>query len=282
MRHYRDVIFSYMVLLMAAPAALAQTPAVPAPAADQDTMPPPSWAYNDLACAPYLTTTAPAGALRVAGSQDTVIKNMMGPGDTIVISGGSAGGLEVGQRYFVRRLIKTFGNMRGPDKDHPLPVHTAAWIQIVGVDTTVATAAVVHACEGILLDDYLEPFVAPTISTRTSAGTAPLYENMAHIKTGVEGSQVFGIGQLANIDRGSKLGVAAGQRYMVFRDKRTLLVPTRAKSDVFEKAAMHMPLVEIGEVLVVSSRPDDATVQIVTQKDAIRTGDLIAEVQGNR
>jgi len=279
MRHSRTAIFGCLVLLAAAQAVTAQAPGAPTPAQDQDTMPPPSWAYNDLACAPYLTTTKPRGDLRIIGSQDTIIKNMMGPGDTIVVSGGSGAGLEPGQRYFVRRLIKTFGNMRGPDDDHPLPVHTAAWIQIIGVDTMLATAMILHACEGILLDDYLEPFVAPAIPVSGETGNKPDYEHMGHIVTGVEGSQVFGIGQMANIDRGTKLGVATGQRFLVFRNKRTLLVPSRMKSDTFEKAAMKMPLVQIGEVLVVAARPDDATVQVLAQKDAIRTGDLIAEIR---
>jgi hypothetical protein len=279
MRHSRTVIFGCLVLLAAAQAVTAQAPGAPTPAPEQDTMPPPSWAYNDLACAPYLTTSKPKGELRIIGSQDTVIKNMMGPGDTIVVSGGSGAGLEPGQRYFVRRLIKTFGNMRGPDDEHPLPVHTAAWIQILGVDTMLATATILHACEGILLDDYLEPFVAPAIPVSGETGNKPDYDHMGHIVTGIEGSQVFGIGQMANIDRGTKLGVATGQRFLVFRNKRTLLVPSRMKSDTFEKAAMKMPLVQIGEVLVVAARPDDATVQVLAQKDAIRTGDLIAEIR---
>jgi hypothetical protein len=279
MRHYRTLIFGCLVLLAAAQAVTAQAPGAPTPASDQPSMSPPSWAYNDLACAPYLTTSKPKDPVRIIGSQDTVIKNMMGPGDTIVVSGGSGAGLEPGQRYFVRRLIRSFGNMRGPDDDHPLPVHTAAWIQIIGVDTMLATATIVHACEGILLDDYLEPFVAPMIPLGTESGNKPDYEHMGHIVTGVEGSQVFGIGQVANIDRGTKLGVAAGQRFLVFRNKRTLLVPSRMKSDTFEKAAMKMPLVQIGEVLVVAARQDDATVQVVAQKDAIRTGDLIAEIR---
>jgi hypothetical protein len=279
MRHHRDVVFVCLVLLTAALAVSAQTPGAPTPARDQGAMSPPSWAYNDLACAPYLTMTKPKGALRIIGSQDTVIKNMMGPGDTIVVSGGSGAGMEPGQRYFVRRLIKAFGNTRGPDEDHPLPVHTAAWIEIIGVDTMLATATILHACEGILLDDYLEPFVAPVIAVESESANKPDYEHMGHIVTGVEGSQVFGIGQMANIDRGTKLGVAAGQRFLVFRNKRTLLVPSRMKSDTFEKAAMKMPLVQVGEVLVVAARTNDATVQVVAQKDAIRTGDLIAEIR---
>ncbi len=276
MRHYRN-LFSCLILLMAAPAAMAQTP--PAPRL-VDLVPPPNWAFMDLACAPYLTKTAPAsGGLRVLGSQDTVIKDQMSPGDTILISGGSNAGLKTGDRYFVRRLIRMFGNLNGPDDKHPLPVHTAGWVQIVGVDTTLATAKVLQACDGILLDDFLEPYVEPTVATQPAAGNMPIYDNMGHIQTGVEGSQVFGVGQMANIDRGIKAGVVTGQRFLVFRNKRYLTVPSVGKSESFTKAAPQMPLVEIGEVMVVAVRDDDATVQVLAQKDAIMTGDLIAEIR---
>lgn len=279
MRFWRDVALACTVLLMAASAATAQAPVAPVPAASQGLVAPPKWAFHDLACAPYMTTTPPPGNLRIIGSQDTIIKNMFGPGDTIVVSGGSSAGMEPGQRYFVRRIIRTFGNMKGPDAKHALPVHTAAWIQILGVDTMLATATIGDACEGVLLDDYLEPFVPPTIAARALPGNTPVYDNMGHIGTGIEASQVFGVGQVANIDRGSNAGVVAGQRYLVFRDKRYLTTPTTGMSIDFLKASPQMPLVEIGEVLVVAVRPDDATVQVLAQKDAIITGDLIAEIR---
>lgn len=276
MRYYGTGAAGFIALHIVASSALAQTP--PAQAAAQDLVAPPSWAFEDLACAPYLTKSPPKGDLRVVGSQDFTIKSMMGPGDTLVISGGSEAGLQPGQRYFLRRLMKAFG-AQGPDARNAVSVHTAGWIQILGVDSAVATATIVHACEGILLDDYLEPFVAPTVPARASQGGTPVYDNMGHIMTGVDASRVAGVGQLINIDRGSSAGVVAGQRYLVFRDKRNLYVPTRAKSATFLEASQRIPLVEVGEVMVVAVRADDATVQVVTQRDAIHTGDLIAEIR---
>jgi hypothetical protein len=256
-------------------AAFGQTPAA---AGTQDVMPPPSWLYNDLACATTLTTQ-PEGNLHVVGSQDAVVKHMLGPGDILVISGGSNEGLQPGQQFFVRRNVKTFG-VTPPKPRHPVSVHTAGWVQILGVDTAIATATVVHACDGILLDDYLEPFTAPTIAARVSPGNTPQYANMGHILTSDEGFQNVGYpSHMISIDRGSDSGVMLGQRYLVFRDKRGMLNASPEYSKAYLRSANQIPLVEVGEVVVVAVRPDNSTVEVVNAKDAITTGDFIAEIK---
>jgi hypothetical protein len=248
---------------------------------DPTLVPPPSWAFNDLACAPALVTegkdvkTTPP-AFRVIGSQDSAMRDLLGPGDTLVISGGSNAGLQSGQRYFVRRHVTSRGNA----SVLPVTIHTAGWVQILGVDTMLATATVLHACDGILLDDYLEPFAPPMIAAKPLPGTTPHYENMGRIMTGKEGLQTAGgSAQLMTIDRGSSAGVAVGQRFLVFRDKRSEHVETAGKSREFEAMDGRLPLVQIGEVLVIAVRANDATVQILGAKDAIATGDLIAPIR---
>ncbi len=81
------------------------------------------------------------------------------------------------------------------------------------------------------------------------------------------------------IDRGSNSGVVLGQRYLVFRDKRDKSVDITGRSKPFADMARNSPLVEVGEVLVVAVRSDDATVQIVASRDAITNGDLVAPIR---
>ena len=265
--------------LMAAPA-FAQAPEAPTPSADTQVVAPPAWAFNDLACAPGLLTEkrnkTNEPQLRVIGVQDPAVRDLFGPGDTLVVSGGSNAGLEPGQRFFVRRIIPQV-SVLGPAP--PSTVHTSGWVQILGVDTMVATATVVHACEAIMFDDYLEPFVAPTIAARPLPGTVPQYENMGHIVSGVEGIYNAAPGNVMTIDRGSNAGVVLGQRYLVFRDKRTQHVDVTGKSKAFADNARNTPLVEVGQVLVVAVRQEDATVQVVVARDAVMNGDLIAPIR---
>lgn len=268
-----------LYLCLFAASGWAQPPAQ-GPLPSPELVAPPSWAYIDIACAPGLAVEKrgerPAlPAHRVIGSQDTANRDLLGPGDTLVISGGSNSGLQAGQRYFVRRRMKTLG---GPEAV-PATIHTAGWTQILGVDTMLATATVVQACDGILLDDYLEPFVSPMIAARAVPGSTPQYENMGHIMTGVEGMTTGARGQVMTTDRGSNAGVGVGQRFLVFRDKRDQRVETVGRSTLFGEMNGSQPLVEIGEVIVVIVRPDDASVQIIGSKDAISVGDLIAPIR---
>jgi hypothetical protein len=186
-----------------AAAGIAQTPTAP----QAELVAPPAWSFNDLACSPFVTTTAPVTAPRVLGSQDAAVKAMFGPGDTLVVSGGAGAGLQQGQEYYVRRLDRLLG-AKGPDREHPLGVHTAGWVRVLAVDATVATAAIVHACDGILLDDYLEPFSPPLVAARTPPGGTAQYEHMGRIVGGDEGRVTAGIGQFMTVDIGSDRSVA--------------------------------------------------------------------------
>ena len=233
--------------------------ALPALAGAQSGLvPPPSWAAGDLVCAPFLTYALPNDSLRVIGSEDTVVKQMMGPGDTLVVSGGSQQGLQAGQEFFVRRLVRSYGEL-GPSRTSPLSVHTAAHIRIVGVGAEVSTATVTSACEGILLDDYLEPYDAPVVA-ETPIDGEPQFGGYGRVLVGDQSRLTGGTGDFMMIDLGSDHGIRRGQLFSVFRDK-------------LDGAG---PLVEIGTVEAVSVRPNSSTVQIRSARDAVRQDDLVA------
>ncbi len=274
MRNHASACALY--LIVTAVPALAQTP----PAADPQLVTPPVWAFNDIACAPALGPVKRdkknEPPIRVVGVQDPAIRELLGPGDTLVINAGSNAGIQTGQRFFVRRLIPAVAMF---DETPRATIHTSGWVQIHGVDTMVSTATIVHACEAILFDDYLEPYVAPMIAARPLIGSTPQYDNMAHIVTGIEGIHTAAVGNVMTIDRGSNGGVVLGQRYIVFRDKRDQVMDMTGRSKSFAAMARNQPLVEVGEVLVVAVRADDATVQVVVARDAITHGDMIAPIR---
>ena len=253
---------------------IAQTPTAP----QGELVAPPAWAFNDLACAPFVTTTPPTNTLRVLGSQDAVVKAMFGPGDTLVISGGAGAGLQPGQEYYVRRLDRPFG-AKGPDPQHPLGVHTVGWVRVLGVESTLATATIVHACDGMELDDYLEPYSPPLVAARTLPGGATEFEHMGRILGGDEGRMAAGTGQFMTVDIGGNQNVVPGQRFLIFRDKPGMESGGDGRSATFRQSENSLPMVQIGEVVVVSVRPESSTVQIVVARDSVQTGDLIAAMR---
>ena len=60
-----------------------------------------------VSCAPRLSTGPPDPdtLLTIIGSQEGATKDYYGPSDTLAIGGGHAQGVDVGQEYFVRRVV---------------------------------------------------------------------------------------------------------------------------------------------------------------------------------
>jgi hypothetical protein len=221
-------------------------------------VPPPSSTFNDLACAPSIAFAPPDDRLRIRGSLDTYVKQMMGPPDTLIVNAGLQQGLQVGQQFYVRRLFRGLGAL-GPDRSHPLSVHTAAWIKLIGVGPTSSTASITHACgDGILVDDYLEPYAPPLVAATQTDG-APQFEHLGHIMMGDLARLTASPGELTTIDRGSDHGIVNGQRFSVYRNNLAAGV-----------------LVEIGTAVAVSVSPASTTVQVLTVRDAIMQNDLVA------
>jgi hypothetical protein len=212
---------------------------------------------RELACVPYLTFASPADGLRVTGSLDLGIKRMMGPGDTLVVNGGSGQGLQAGQEFFVRRLSRSFGSPPASPTS-PLIVHGVAWIRLLTVEAAFSTAAIVHACDGILLDDYLEPYQAPLVATAPIDGE-PHVENFGRVVLADEGSVSAATGGFLTINRGSDHGVRLGQRFSVFRDNGTTAPP-----------------VDIGTLEAVLVQRQSSTVKVLDSRDAVARGDLVA------
>jgi hypothetical protein len=193
--------------------------------------------------------------LRITGSNDPDRHLVFATGQSVTVNGGTDSGVQVGQEYFVRRLPKRFG-ASGPDFDHPVNVHTVGWVKVVAADTSSAIAKVVHSCDALMLDDYLEPFAAPALQTVLNGDIH--YENLAHLMGGDEDRYTVAVNQYMVIDRGADHGLKPGTRFVVLRDKKT------------------GSLVEIGEGIVLSVRAETASVQITRARDAVYTGDLVA------
>ena len=215
-----------------------------------------------VACAPPPTLDAdPEDAPRIVGSQDSAPRTVFGGHDLLVVDGGTRAGLQIGQQFFVRRA-NSFGMYRYRPA-HNRGAKTLGWVHVVAVNDSTAIAQIDHTCGDLLTGDYLEPYVAPVVPPGVEATDVtgdPDFDELGHIVNGVEDRTTFGGGDFALIDRGSDQGVVPGTRFAIYRD--------------LHKGGL--PLVSVGEAIVVSTGESVALARITRARDAVFEGDYVA------
>ena len=211
-----------------------------------------------LACGPRVAYTVPDQSLRVTGGQDSFMRRVWAPGELITINGGFENGIEVGQVYYVRRL-QTKEN-HTPSRETPGSIRTAGWVRVYATDPLMSLVTVVHACDSIDVGDYLEPFVAPVVPKPTAQVAKPQKENYGRIIIGEDFRRTFGKGDFFVVDRGTDHGIRPGDRFVVYRERRT--------DENF--------LYDLGEAVAVEVGPELSTLQAIVSRDAFSAGDYVA------
>jgi hypothetical protein len=228
-----------------------------------------------LACAPSLTFDAPPVPIRVLGGQDSDIRRNWAPGDLITINAGSDNGVDIGQEYYTRRAVPL--EKRAIGRDNPATIRTSGWIRIYAIDRRMSLATIVHACDAIELDDYLEPFALPEPPAVSAERPLPQRGNYGRVITGNDNRTAFARGDYFIVDRGSDHGVTVGAHFVVYRDhqrrERMLLAREGGlRADVEPRNY----LFELGEAVAVEVRPDRSTLLITLSRDAFIAGDWVA------
>jgi Carboxypeptidase regulatory-like domain len=179
-------------------------------------------------------------------------RELYAKGDELIISGGTRNGLEVGRNLIVVRYFRA--NSKGAQSPE-MGESTAGLVQIIAASEDSARAVVMHTCNELRQGDLLAAFVPEYVETPDESGT-PSYDDAARILF-ADADQLLGAtGRLLVVDRGSEQGLEAGNRLTLFR--------------------VGTPRKIIGEAVVISVRPNSATVRVVTSTDAIEFGDWAA------
>jgi hypothetical protein len=216
-----------------------------------------------MVCAPRMAFDVPDQSLRVTGGQESFVRRTFAPGDLITINAGTDNGIEPGQEYFIRRL-QTEANQR-PSRQTPGSVRTAGWLKVYAVDKEMSLATVVHACDTIDVGDYLETFVMPVVPKASTERIKPQRDNYGRILFGADFRRSFGKGDFFMVDRGSDHGVAPGDRFVIYRDKK--------QAENF--------LYDLGEAVAMEVQADTSTLQAIVSRDAFQAGDYVAIRKNN-
>jgi hypothetical protein len=119
---------------------------------------------------------------------------------------------------------------------------------------------VTHACDTIEIDDYLEPFVLPTVPTISKDRPKAQRDHYGRVLVGADRRASFGKGDYFVIDRGSDHGVEMGSQFVLYRDKK------QSKNFLYE----------IGEAVAVDVKSEMTTVLVTVSLDGITEGDYVA------
>lgn len=212
---------------------------------------------RQLLCSPQAAVLPPVPTLWIVGGEEPR-RAIFGTADGVIISGGSAQGVRVGQEYFVRRIV-TDKFVLPVSGFVPLSIRTAGWLRVVDVAEHAAIATITDACDGIHEGDYLEPFVRPVMPVQADAGE-PDFDNAATIVLGNERRQLGSAGSTMVVDRGLDQGVQPGQRLTVFRTTLGGIGP----------------IIRIGEATAVGVEQSTSLIRIDSSRDAVAVGDRVA------
>jgi hypothetical protein len=223
-----------------------------------------------LACAPGAPADTPlATAPRVLGAQDTLPHVLLGPQDLLVIQGGTQAGLHLGQQFFVRRASAAYARRSagpyatmGRSPGSAATTTTAGWLRLVALNESRSIARVDYACGAIFAGDYLEPFEAPSVppDAERDDSTGELdFMSMSRVVSGPENHLTAAAGEYVIIDRGADQGIAPGGRLAIYRDLRN----------------PGMPLIALGEAVVMTAGKNTAVIRINRARDAVFVGDYL-------
>lgn len=244
----RSVIACAALLLAASPSAWAQSRS---PVTGPRTLRP-----HQISCTDLPAATLPAAVLVIKGGHNLDGHQNFTHGDVVVVGRTPDDGLAVGQRFAARRLQG--GPARFPRTGEGFgKVRTAGWLTVTAVDDTNALATVEFACDAIEPGDYLEPFTEVVLPTAADAMGEPQFAERAQILFGADGRLTFGDGDTFSIDRGMTQGVAVGARFAIYRDHHD-----------------GIPLVYLGDAVVMEAGELTSKVVLVIAKDVVEAGDV--------
>ena len=212
-----------------------------------------------VACADTPVTSKPDPRITIKGTRSSQGVHMSTRGGEIDLPRFADDGLDVGQRYAVRRLA-------GDPKRFPREgegygaVSTVGWVTITAIDQYNALANVDFACMPLMPGDYLEVYNEPPLPTSATAMIKPDFSDRATILQGTDSKVMFGDGDIMSIERGSTHGVVIGARYAIYRDPRT--------------GTEGMPLFYLADAVVMEVGPVTSKLVIVKSVDAVTTADV--------
>ena len=129
--------------------------------------------------------------------------------------------------------------------------------------------------------DYLAPVALPALPAPSAAG-APDFDDRAMVVFGRDLREVFGDGDILNINRGSSHGVTPGMRFALFHSPNADVLSHARWRHARSRARKGMPLSERGEAVVLDVTENTSRAVVVRVREFIQLGDTAVRVVPGR
>lgn len=243
------------------------------------------WTLNSniVTCTDLPIVTKPIPRLVVKGPQSTLDRLASATGQQVVIGRSPDDGLAVGQRYTASRLNADERSFPRPGEGYG-GLRVTGFVTVTAINRWNALADVDFACDAIQPGDYLEPFVETDLPTAAAANLYPDFNDRAQILFGADNRVLVGGGDVVSIDRGTAHGVTVGARFAIYRDKLknflTSQGPVQSQrvpqaDGTVELREDPLPLIYIGDAVVVSTSETTSKVIVTKAVDGIMNGDTV-------
>jgi hypothetical protein len=210
-------------------------------------------------CTDLPATVKPvASNLVIKDAHTTDVRLASYPGSHVMIGRYPGDNFEIGQRFISSRIY-------GDPKMFPRPgegfgdIRVSGVIRVIAINEWHARAVVELACDTVEAGDFLEPFVETALPSSAAAMLKPDFDERGKILFGLDNRVLMGDGDVVSIDRGSAHGVVPGARFAIYRDK------------YFNG----LPLIHIGEAVVMTVNEQSSKVAITKALDGIESGDTV-------
>ncbi len=241
-----------------------------------------------VACAELPIAGSPTIALNVAASERGDGRLILGTGELAVIHAGTAQGLAIGQSFLAHHLDRGRENYHGNwdgytgvrmgRRGYYGGLRATALLTIERIDEQFALARIVKACDQVQVGDYLAPVALPALPAPSAAG-APDFDDRAMVVFGRDLREVFGDGDILNINRGSSHGITPGMRFALFHTPNRGMfyrMPGGGMPDHVPEGGM--PLSERGEAVVLDVTENTSRAVVVRVREFIQLGDTAVRV----
>ena len=234
----------------------AETPPPVKPASAE----PPYFLYNAMEQVGFIRNppVSPSGVI-FKTEED---KGIISYGDTVYIRLEAAATMPVGTLFTVFRTLKT---VKDPDDKKSVlgtQHYLTGIVEVTRQEEGYVLATVLRNFRAIEVNDQVMPYEAP--STKIYLNDTPASVS-GTILLSEEGASLIGEYAIAFINKGERDGVALGQRYRVYNQEKVKLSPK-------DKNAAMLPPVDVGNVIVLRTEQNTATVLVIGSNAAFSPG----------